>query len=93
MPAEKTKSLTEKTALEWVRAIYMQGVDVFEEEKPVLFENIEPSDICQGHPGTVWNTRKSFLFQGLLMGRKFYAFPTCCAVNEFGRGKKAIFLS
>ena len=50
MPAAKTKSLTEKTALEWVRAIYMQGLDVFEEEKPILFENIEPSDICQGHP-------------------------------------------
>lgn len=64
MPAEKTKSLTEKTALEWVRAIYMQGLDVFEEEKPVLFENIEPSDICQGHPAPFGTPERTYCLRG-----------------------------
>jgi len=37
------------TPVEWVRAIYLKG-----DEKPRLFDRIEPASVCQGNLGDCW---------------------------------------
>ena len=90
---EKPRVWPEKTALEWVRSNLYAGPRRVWGGETGSFWKYWAFWYLSRPSGTVWNTRKNFLFQGLLMGRKFYAFPTCRGVNVFGRGKRAIFLS
>ena len=44
-PSNESVGPEETGSKEWVQAIYLKGYD----EKPVLFEDMEPANVCQGY--------------------------------------------